>query len=136
MLLSTSGRLTRDDRYGCLALFVHRQGRVLVTALGLACAPSALLAASDPALPDAPTVATVYRSAFTGYRRWQDSPVQPWLVSNAATARAGGWRAYAREATRESASDAGVAPALAPPMSPPGQPSAQPRAKGSSHAHH
>ena len=39
-----------------------------------------------------------YRSAFDGYRRHAEQPVQPWREANDTVGRIGGWQAYAREA--------------------------------------
>lgn len=52
----------------------------------------------DPADPATQVPAATYRSAFEGYRKMGDEPVADWRASNDAVAKAGGWRAYAREA--------------------------------------
>lgn len=52
----------------------------------------------DPADPAVGVPAATYRSAFDGYRKMGDEPVADWRASNDAVAKAGGWRAYAREA--------------------------------------
>ncbi len=52
----------------------------------------------DPADPAVAVPAAKYRSAFEGYRKMGDEPVADWRASNDAVAKAGGWRAYAREA--------------------------------------
>lgn len=39
-------------------------------------------------------------SAFTDYRRHADTRLRPWKDANDAVGRIGGWRAYAREASR------------------------------------
>lgn len=52
----------------------------------------------DPADPAAQVPAAGYRSAFEGYRKMGDTPVADWREANDAVAKAGGWRAYAREA--------------------------------------
>ena len=72
----------------------------------------AALAASVPA----------WRSAFDGYRPFDDAPVAAWRASNDTVGRIGGWRAYAREAQEALAAPAptppspttGPAPAAAP----------------------
>lgn len=57
--------------------------------------PSAAQAASAPA-SSAPE--TLYRSAFKGYKRFTDEPVQSWKAANDRVGQIGGWRTYAREA--------------------------------------
>lgn len=52
----------------------------------------------DPADPAAPVPAAGYRSAFEDYRPMGDESVADWRAANDAVAKAGGWRAYAREA--------------------------------------
>lgn len=52
----------------------------------------------DPADPAVGVPAASYRSAFEGYRKMGDETVADWRASNDAVAKAGGWRAYAREA--------------------------------------
>lgn len=39
-----------------------------------------------------------YRSAFDGYRRYADQPVESWNKANDTVRQIGGWQAYAREA--------------------------------------
>ncbi len=41
-----------------------------------------------------------WRSAFEGYRPFNDAPVASWRQSNDTVGRVGGWRAYAREAAQ------------------------------------
>ena len=50
---------------------------------------------SGNAMADLPAV--VYRSALSGYRPFRDEKISSWQASNDNVARAGGWRAYARE---------------------------------------
>ena len=121
-------RYWRDDARSLVRVLV------LLTGISLTGFSTAALAAPDSASADLPGIAPVYRSAFDGYRSWQDRPVQPWTASNEATARAGGWRAYAREAARDAARESTVAPAAAssPQVKPP---AGQQPAKGSTHAH-
>jgi len=51
-----------------------------------------------------------YRSAFAGYRGLADEPVGSWQAANEAVERAGGWKAYAREAAEPEAPAANRAP--------------------------
>lgn len=66
-------------------------------------------AASEPARQAG---AGGYRSAFDGYRRFGEQPLQSWREANDAVGRIGGWQAYAREAQGQPAS-APAAPASA-----------------------
>lgn len=50
------------------------------------------------AAPAASNASGAYRSAFDGYRTFDDQPVAPWRQSNDTVREIGGWRAYAREA--------------------------------------
>ncbi len=68
----------------------------------------------DPADPAAAVPAATYRSAFDGYRKMGDEPVADWRASNDAVAKAGGWRAYAREAQAPEAKPADGKGAVAP----------------------
>ena len=58
-----------------------------------------------------------YRSALEGYQRYTDEKTVNWKDANDTTARIGGWRAYAREASQSQAQegaaklDSGAAPA-------------------------
>ncbi len=70
------------------------------------------VASSAPAgavLPGRPAGPHAYRSAFDGYRRHAEQPVQSWREANDNVGRIGGWQAYAREAQAASS---------APPASP------------------
>lgn len=58
-------------------------------------APGPAPATSAPARPASPGG---YQSAFDGYRRYGDQPLQSWREANDAVGRIGGWQAYAREA--------------------------------------
>lgn len=53
----------------------------------------------SPASAAAPASATAagYRSAFEGYRAYNEQPVQSWRESNDVVGRIGGWQSYARE---------------------------------------
>jgi len=70
-------------------------------------------APADPLDAKAPVPAAAYRSPFVTYRRVADNPVGSWREANETTLRAGGWRAYAREAeaANAAASPAGAASA-------------------------
>lgn len=52
------------------------------------------------------TPSTRYKSAFDGYRRFADEPVQPWRQANDTVGRIGGWMTYAREAQANDAESA------------------------------
>jgi hypothetical protein len=95
--------------------------RVAATAmLSGACA---LAAAAQPAAAPKPTPraasasapADGYRSAFEGYRGFQEQPVGSWREANEVVRQVGGWQAYAREGqAAESAGRPASAPASAP----------------------
>ena len=84
---------------------------ISLAALVVAVAPALSVAqAADtaPARPDPLDAAAGvpdarYRSAFAGYRGLADEPVGSWTATNEAVERAGGWRAYAREAAEPDA---------------------------------
>jgi hypothetical protein len=116
---------------------------LLAASLG---APSA---AAPPARPDptdarSPVPPLQHQSAFSTYRRSTDTPVGAWRALNDATARAGGWRAYAREAGAEGAASAASAastasaPAPAPASAPPSAsaPASAPGRAAPRHHHH
>jgi hypothetical protein len=81
--------------------------RAAVAAALVAAAPQALAQAvqADTSAPPpapgasspAPAAQAVRKSAFDGYRRFDDQKVQPWREANDKVGRIGGWRAYARE---------------------------------------
>ena len=71
----------------------------------------------DPLDAGASVPVITYKSSFAGYRAQAEAEVAPWRDSNDAAARAGGWRAYAREA-QGTAGDA-AAPAPTPAQSAP-----------------
>lgn len=76
----------------------------------LAQVPAPTRPASDAA-PTAsapqPAGGSGYRSAFDGYRRFEEQKVVPWRESNDLVGRIGGWQAYAREAAGGEAMPAG-----------------------------
>lgn len=70
-------------------------------------------AASSPGTASSAVRGTTYRSAFEGYRSFDEQPLTPWRQANAAVGEIGGWRAYAREA-QSNAPARGAAPQAAP----------------------
>lgn len=50
----------------------------------------------------------LYRSAFAGYQRFKEQPIEPWRASNDVVERIGGWRAYAQESQAAASSGAGT----------------------------
>ena len=68
----------------------------------------------DPLDPRAEVPPAIHESAFAGYRTAGEEGVGSWREVNEAVNRIGGWRAYAREASRpgpaEPARPAGGAP--------------------------
>ena len=48
--------------------------------------------------PPTGAASSPYRSALEGYQPFTDELVRPWRQSNDTVRRAGGWKAYAREA--------------------------------------
>lgn len=70
--------------------------------------------ASPPQVAPAavPSVGAVpgYRSAFEGYRPYTDEKTVNWKEANDTTARIGGWRAYAKEASQPDAPAANATP--------------------------
>ena len=65
--------------------------------------------AQSPASAATPAVAGPDRSAFAGYRRFDDVKLIPWQQANDTVRAIGGWRAYAKEA-QEPAPASGAAP--------------------------
>jgi hypothetical protein len=94
--------------------------RVAVAAALVATVPLLVSAETTPAAPAGPAASASarkpadYKSAFEGYRRFEDQKVQSWRDANDKVGRIGGWQAYAREA----AADEGVSPV---PAGDPGQ---------------
>ena len=83
---------------------------------------SAQASAASPATPaspaaTAPAAPPAYRSALEGYQRYTDEKIVNWKEANDTTARIGGWREYAKEASQSQAPvvstkpDSGAAPA-------------------------
>ena len=82
---------------------------------------SAQASAVSPAKPVAPAAVAdaappPYRSALEGYQRYTEEKTVNWKEANDATARIGGWREYAKEASQSQAQegpaklDSGTAP--------------------------
>ena len=96
-----------------LALLVASLWTTQATAQTSAAAPA------KPVAPEATADATLpaYRSALEGYQRYTDEKTVNWKEANDATARIGGWREYAKEASQSqmpagsTKSDSGAAPA-------------------------
>ena len=94
---------------------------VLVASLWtpLATAQTSAVSPAKPVAPAATAEAAPppYRSTLEGYQRYTDEKIVNWKEANDTTARIGGWREYARQAsqpqTREDAAkpDSGTAPA-------------------------
>ncbi len=83
---------------------------------------SAQASAASPANPVAPAAMAeaappAYRSALEGYQHYTDEKTVNWKEANDATARIGGWREYAKEASQSpqpnggTESDSGALPA-------------------------
>ena len=58
----------------------------------------------------AQTALPAYHSALEGYHRYTDEKMVDWKEANDATARIGGWRAYAKEASQAQAEDSTAKP--------------------------
>ncbi len=80
-----------------------------------------------------------WRSAFEGYRPFNEAPVASWREANDTVGRIGGWRAYAREAAQPSlpGAAAGMTPPLAVPPAParPAVPATRPAPAAAGHPH-
>ncbi|HEY0858744.1 MAG TPA: hypothetical protein VGE16_16895, partial [Albitalea sp.] len=74
----------------------HAQHHAEPAASAPAAASRAPAAGTPPSARDGGPHA--YRSAFDGYRRHAEQPVQSWREANDTVGRIGGWQAYAREA--------------------------------------
>ena len=76
---------------------------------------SAQAPATVPAQPGPSARAEVappgYRSALEGYQPYSDEKTVNWKDANDVTARVGGWRVYAKEASQDSPPDAAAKPA-------------------------
>lgn len=102
---------------------------VAVTALP-ALAMAQQKARPDPADPKAGVPPSVYVSPFKQYQPLGDEPVAPWKSTNEVVEKAGGWKAYAKEAqqpdvgTKAPASPAQQPLSSAPPSIPQPKPAA------------
>ena len=63
---------------------------------------------TQPPAPDA-AAASVYRSAWSGYRPFADEKPITWKDANDEVRRIGGWRAYLRESQGQPSGGAGAA---------------------------
>lgn len=77
-------------------------------------------APTDPVDAKAPVPNALYRSPFTGYQFYSDTPVAPWRDSNELVRQRGGWRAYARELSEPAAARPPALAASAPQAAPAG----------------
>ena len=89
-----------------LALLVASLCATQVSAQASAASPAspASQAATVPAAPPA------YRSALEGYQRYTDEKIVNWKEANDTTARIGGWREYAKEASQSQAPEGAAKP--------------------------
>ncbi|MCE9657961.1 MAG: hypothetical protein K8R60_05335 [Burkholderiales bacterium] len=96
-----------------------RSRAVLPTATFAALLTSLAVSAQLPPAPAATGAAPAptYRSAFDGYRRYQDQPVGSWRQANERVGRIGGWQAYAREAQASGPAASAPAPGASDPHS-------------------
>ena len=96
---------------------------IAVPLSGLSAAALAQTAAQtvNPAAPaDAKTgtaTTPAFRSAFEGYQPYTDEKMLDWKQANDQVGQIGGWREYAKEASRAEASDS-PAPAITPAAQP------------------
>ena len=83
-----------------------------------ACGLASLLGMAAHAQPAEPPAALptpqplAFQSAFQGYQRYTDDKIVNWKAANDTTARIGGWRAYAKEASAPAATPAPAAAAV------------------------
>ena len=87
-----------------------------------ACGLASLLgmaAHAQPAAPPVPFPTTqptpqplAFQSALQGYQPYTDDKIVNWKAANDTTARIGGWRAYAKEASAPAATPAAAAAAV------------------------
>lgn len=79
--------------------------RFFIAAIGLG---SALLAHAQPAA-QAASKPFAFQSALQAYQTYTDDKTVDWKAANDTTARIGGWRAYAKEASTPAAAPASAA---------------------------
>ena len=97
-------------------------GLQLATGMALAQTPATAAAVTaaaaptrtDPADANAPVPAARYRSPFSGYQPYTDTPVASWRATNDRVRERGGWRTYTREAREPDAAASSPAAAPAP----------------------
>ena len=77
----------------------------------------ASLAAAQVATQPSPPAAPAFRSALEGYKPYADERIVNWKAANDTTARVGGWRAYAKEASQPESGAKPAADAATPPSS-------------------
>ena len=88
-------------------LFIVAFGLFGLASLPVHAQPTATRPASTPA---------AFQSAYEGYQPYTDDKTVDWKAANDTTARIGGWRAYAKEASAPAVPATPVAlPAQAPP---------------------
>lgn len=79
--------------------------------LAVACATGGMAQTAPPPPAAAPAdVPQARRPALEGYRPFSDEGTTSWPQANETVLRAGGWRAYAREAAQPAASPAASSP--------------------------
>lgn len=122
---------------------IHRAAAFAALLAGLSAYAGAQQAgnALPPALPAsaaaaAKPAAATYRSAFEGYRSFNDQPVLSWRESNDLVRRIGGWQSYAREGQGGPAAGGNDSPASATPTLPkPAAPAASAAMPGAHSGH-
>ena len=83
-----------------------------------ACGLASLLGMAAHAQPAAPPAAPptpqplAFQSALQGYQPYTDDKIGNWKAANDTTARIGGWRAYAKEASAPAATPTPAAAAV------------------------
>jgi hypothetical protein len=98
---------------------------LLACTAALIAAVSVCSAAPDPLDSRVPVATPLHRSAFEGYRRFDDAKPLPWRQANDTVERIGGWRSYAREAADQAPAAASPsASASSPARSEPARPAA------------
>lgn len=93
-----------SNLYAALVVLVASLWASLATAQTSAVSPAKPVA--PPATADA--APPPYRSALEGYQRYTDEKIVNWKEANDTTARIGGWREYAKEASQPQAQEGGA----------------------------
>ncbi|MGH8804430.1 MAG: hypothetical protein ACREXN_06765 [Polaromonas sp.] len=65
--------------------------------------------------PQTPSAPPAFRSALEGYKPYTDEKTVNWKEANDTTARIGGWRAYAKEASQPESGATPATDAATPP---------------------